>query len=144
MSMLATIFLAKIALTIVLWTIPPLLFPTSWLCMLGFPVVQPSIFLRLLGMAYFSLAVGYFLGWRSLQQGDYPFSTVLMGIVSNGGAFFLLAIAALQSVWKEWGDLARATMWASLMGTGLITFGLILFGPLKCAHMNKNLSQQQD
>lgn len=131
MSMLAVILVAKIALTIVLWTIPPLLFSSSWLRRFGFPVPQPLMFLRLLGLAYFSLAVGYVLGLQSLCHGIYPSQTVLIGIVSNGGAFVLLVTGVAQSVWKTWGPVAKATMWASLVGTGLITFGLILFGPLR-------------
>lgn len=131
MQILAAVLVAKITLTICLWSIPPLLFPPCWLRTLGFPVPEPRIFLRLLGMAYLSLAVGYLHGLQCLLGGVYPSDTVLVGIVSNGGAFVLLAISARQSIWKEWGFLARVIMWISLVGTGVITLGLVVFGPFR-------------
>ncbi|MBI5925176.1 MAG: hypothetical protein HY836_06215 [Aquabacterium sp.] len=130
MSHLSRIFVVKIALTALLWGGPLLLFPSSWLHWLGFPVPEPQIFLRLLGMAYLALLVGYAFGLRMSLHHGYPAGAVWVGIVSNGGAFFLLAVAAVLGVWASWGVLAQSFMWVSAIGTGCITVGLVWLGPL--------------
>jgi hypothetical protein len=129
MQALSKVFIAKIVLTISAWCIPLLLLPASVLQWLGFPVPVPTIFLRLLGMAYAALVVGYAFGLRSALRRDYPAGAVWVGIVSNGGAFLLLCIAAMQATWASWGGFARLVMWVSVAGTGLITLGLVIFGP---------------
>ena len=119
------------ALTIVAWCVPLLLFPASLLEALGFPVPEPQLFLRLLGMAYTALVVGYVAGLGSARRGEYPEATVVVGIVSNGGAFTILCIAAAMGTWSSWGSLAQLLMWGSLVGTGGITAGLVAFGPMR-------------
>ena len=132
MHALEIILVAKIALTIILWAIPTLFFSTPMLKALGFEVPHPRVFLTLYGMACVSLTVGYVLGLRSLQlHGTYPTDTIAVGIVSNGGSCAILIVAALRSVWKEWGIFARVFMWFSLVATGSITLGLVMFGPLR-------------
>jgi hypothetical protein len=131
MRALSAVLVAKITLTILLWVVPLLFFPISWLHRSGFAVPEPHLFLRLLGMAYVSLVVGYAFGLRSAWRGIYPADAVWAGIVSNGGAFLLLAISAVNDVWSSWGLLARMAMWISLAGTGAITVGLLAFGPLR-------------
>lgn len=137
MRALSTVLIGKIALTVALWVVPLLFFPTSWLHCLGFSVPEPHLFLRLLGMAYISLVVGYAFGLRSSLRGIYPAAAVWAGIVSNGGAFLLLAISAVHGVWASWGGIARMAMWSSLVATGAITIGLIALGPLQ----RKNLTR---
>jgi hypothetical protein len=131
MSSLTRILAIKITLTVAVWCIPLLLFPTSLLQTLGFPVPEPQIFLRLLGMAYTALVVGYGFGLRASSRGSYPAGVVWVGIVSNGGACLLLAMAAALGVWESWGAIARAIMWSSLLGTGAIAAGLVVFGPCR-------------
>ena len=125
---LARVFLAKIVLTFLLWCIPLLLFPASVLTSLGFPVPEPQVFLRLLGTAYVALVVGYAFALRAISRDEYPASAVWVGIVSNGGAFLILIVAAYFGAWASWGALARLFMWASLAATGAVTAALILFG----------------
>lgn len=81
-------------------------------------------------MAYTALIVGYIFGLRNAMTGIYPAEVVWVGIVSNGGACLLLTIAAIQGVWCSWSGLAQGYMWGSLIATGAITTGLIVFGPL--------------
>ena len=128
---LARVLVAKIALTVLAWCIPLLLFPASLLETLGFPVPEPRLFLRLLGVAYTALVVGYWRGLQSTRSGEYPASTVTVGIVSNGGAFGILCASAWLGTWSDWGAFAQTIMWGSLAGTGGITAGLVLFGPLR-------------
>jgi hypothetical protein len=131
MKTLSINLIIKIVLTIFVWCIPLLFFPASWLQWLGFPVPEPQIFLRLLGMAYTALVVGYCFGLRDSLRNQYPEAVVWVGVISNGGACTLLATAAVLSVWSDWGSIAQCIMWGSLIGTGLITLGLIWFGLLR-------------
>ena len=129
MRSLSRVLISKIGITIVLWFVPLLFFPVTFLERMGLPAFPSAIFLRLLGMAYGALLVGYIFGLAAARRGEYPHSTVWAGIVSNGGAFLLLAIGASQGDWADWGAPARILMWTSLAATGLIATGLIAFGP---------------
>lgn len=131
MTALARILAAKIALTLALWCVPLLLFPPAWLAALGFPLPQPLLFLRLLGMAYAALVVGYGFGLRAARRGEYPAAVVWVGIASNGGACGLLASAAAAGTWTGWGAVANGLMWCSLLATAAIAFALVVYGPLR-------------
>lgn len=133
MRNLARVLILKIGVTVALWFVPLLLIPVPVLVRLGFPAFPAPLFLRLLGMAYGALLVGYGFGLAAARRGTYPRSTVWTGIVSNGGAFLLLSIGASQGVWDAWGPPARIAMWASLAATGLVSAGLIAFGPFGAA-----------
>lgn len=123
--MLTNVLRIKIGLT-VLWAAPLLLFPKSWLVQLGLPIAEPQMpLVRLLGMAYAALLVGYLCGLRQMRQGRYPRDTVLTGIASNGGACLILAAAAIAGTWSAWGTPARWLMWASLAATAGVAVGLI-------------------
>lgn len=130
MKALSRILFIKIALTALVWCIPLLFPPGTLLQWLGFPVPEPQLFLRLLGMAYVALVVGYGFGLRDALRNQYPQAVVWLGIISNGGAFVLLIAAAISSVWADWGSIAQWIMWGSLIGTAAITLGLIWFGLL--------------
>lgn len=134
MTAITRILAFKIALTVCVWCVPLLLFPGAWLRALGFPTPEPLIFLRLLGMAYTALVVGYVFGFRSARRGVYPAEVVWVGIVSNGGAFVLLLAAALNRSWGTWGVVAQATMCGSLLGTAAIAASLVQFGPRAHRH----------
>ncbi|MEO8001395.1 MAG: hypothetical protein ABI644_05925 [Arenimonas sp.] len=130
MKALSRVLLVKILLTIVIWCIPLLFFPAAWLQILGFPVPEPQIFLRLLGMAYTALVVGYCFGLRDAMRNRYPHAVVWVGVISNGGAFVLLLVAAISSTWAGWGTIAQWIMWCSLVGTGAISSSLVFYGLL--------------
>ena len=126
---LRRVLAAKIAITVLAWAIPLLLFPADLLVFLGFPSPHPEIFLRLLGTAYCALVVGYVLGFNKTKANKYPVEAVWVGIASNGGATFILAIAAMMGAWSNWGAFAQIYMWFSLLSVALISFGLVMFGP---------------
>ncbi len=130
---LSQVLVAKIVLTVSAWCVPLLLFPAPLLERLGFPVPEPTLFLRLLGVAYTALVVGYGFGLHASRRGEYPTGVVWVGIVSNGGACVLLCGAALLGAWADWGAFARLVMWGSLVGTGGITAGLVAYGPCRPA-----------
>ena len=133
MNHLSKVLVAKSSITILLWCLPLLLFPTELLKRLGIVDPGPQIFLKLLGMAYLALAAGYVFGLRDLRNGIYPAGVVSVGIISNGGAFAILTVAALFNTWEAWGAFAQWFMWASLVSTGAITTGLVVYGPLYLA-----------
>ena len=128
---LSWVLSAKILLTLFGWCLPLLLIPADSLRAWGFPVPEPILFLRLLGMAYLALLLAYSAGLLQLWRGQYPASTVWVGLLSNAGACGILAGAAWRGSWSGWGEAAQWLMWASLLATALITVGLLLFGPLR-------------
>ena len=143
MNGLSKVLAIKIIVTITMWGIPLLFFPSSLLNWLGFPVPEPQLFLRLLGMAYWALVVGYSFGLRAALQGIYPNGVVWVGIVSNGGAFLLLLIGAFLGVWQSWGSIAQTIMWSSVLVTCGITAGLVALGPLS-AHTSLSSKESKN
>ncbi len=128
MTGLRRVLLAKIAITILAWALPLLALPVSVLVGLGFPTPEPAVFLRLLGIAYSALVVGYVLGLNKAGKNEFPLETVWVGIVSNGGATLVLAVAAFLGVWSDWGLIARIYMWSSLAAVLALTAGLVTTG----------------
>jgi hypothetical protein len=125
---LVIVFASKIGITVFLWCIPLLLFPEWLLTKLGFPPLKPLLFIRLLGMAYLALVVGYFYGLKTAALGGHPREIATVGLVSNAGAFFILSAFGLRGSWSAWGGGARAAMWLSVLATAGISAGLIAFG----------------
>lgn len=116
----------KIIVTAVLWCIPLLAFPAKWFDDIGYPgEPNPMLFVRLLGVAYLALGVGYVRGLRELNCGGTAEHAVAVGIVSNGLACLVLLIYLVRGEFTDWGVWARAHIWASIAATGLVTLGLL-------------------
>lgn len=131
MRALTLLLKIKVGLTVLAWCLPLLLLPAGALVWLGFPSEAPMIFLRLLAMAYLALVVGYLLGLAQLRCGVYPWATVWVGIVSNGGACALLTIASVSGDYSNWGVFARVFMNLSAWAAGFITVGLAVLASLQ-------------
>ena len=131
MNALTVTLIIKILFTLILWSGPLLLLSSENFIQLGFPVMMPDIYLKLLGWAYLTLVVAYCIGLRDAIKGIVPLSTIWIGIISNGGASFLLLIYGLWGAWNTWGSLAQTFMWGSMIVTGVITLALIWFGLIK-------------
>jgi hypothetical protein len=135
MKNLSKIVLAKIVITAAFWVVPLLLLPHSLLTELGVGVengtrsdLEPiRVFMKLLGMAYVALLVSYVFGYLALREKIYPRGMVWTGIVSNAGACALLLLHA--SAWSRWDNYAPWLMWASVLATGFVAIGLVVFGP---------------
>ena len=123
MRLLKATLILKILLTIA-WSASLLFLSETQFERLGMP--EPILFTRLLGAAFLALLVGYLLGLRELRLGKTPFNTMLVGIISNGLACVILLCYGLQGEWSEWGEVARYSLWASTIFTGLITGLLII------------------
>ena len=126
--MLTRVFAAKIALTLLFWCVPLLLFPPAHIEWVGFPPQDSYLFLRLLGWSYLALCVGYAFGLRAARDGERAMGPIWTGIVSNGGASVLLIVFGIGGAWSSWGAPAQALMWGSALATGLIALGLVVYG----------------
>lgn len=118
----------KLALTVALWAGPLVAAPVPALLALGFPRPEPLLFVRLLGVAYAALAVGYALGLRDARRGLHPEAAVWVGVASNGAAAVVLGLGAAGGAWTGWGAPAQAYMWGSLVATTAVTAGLVWWG----------------
>src|SRR5687767_6867942 len=103
MNRLSQVLVLKISATMLFWCLPLILFPASFLAILGVPEQPTYLFVRLLGWAYLALCVGYAFGLRESLQGNRPAGPVWMGIVSNGAACVCLAWFGAVGTWSRWG-----------------------------------------
>ena len=129
MSAISLILTAKIMVTVVLVTGLFLLLPRHRLeTMTGVSAASATLF-RLYGMAATALLVGYGVGlWQSMN-GAFPWTAVLMGIVSNVGAAGILAFAPAASsraFATVFGVIGLLLVWAALRPTAAIQ--PVLFG----------------
>ena len=129
MKQLGITLKVKMWLTALLWCAPLLVFPSSIYELLGFVELGPLVFIRLLGVAYLSLLAGYYLGYKDLVAGIYPSNTVIVGLISNFGAFVMLLGFGVLGSWSHWGLMAKCYMWLSLLATGSISLSLYVYGP---------------
>ncbi len=118
--------LVKIVLTF-FWALGALLARPSLFETLGFPTPELLVFVRLLGMAYAALLVGYILAYRSLRRTgmtEAVWSTVWVGFASNGGAALILITEGVLGAYALWGVAARVIMWLSAVLTASIAVSL--------------------
>ena len=92
------------------------------------------MFLRLLGLAYVALCVGYGMGFDvSLRthNSEILAAPVYVGLVSNGGAFVLLAGYGVTGTWNDWHAVVQFILWSSVVATAAITAGLYRYGAVE-------------
>lgn len=124
-TFLAWVLRVKIAATLLLWALPALLISPECFEQFGFPEPKPILWVRLMGMAFTSLALGYWHGLQALRQGIFPLGTVQVGILSNGGACALLLTALLGTDLEGWTRGAVPYLWLSAGLTSAITVSLL-------------------
>lgn len=90
MSLLIIIIAIKFIVTLVLVAIPFLMFPMEKLDKISGMAAKSNTFYRLYGVAMVALLIGYVSGIPLINHGIFPWSVVIMGIVSNGGVALLL------------------------------------------------------
>lgn len=127
MKALKKLMFRKIAVTGLFWCIPLLAFPVSWFEAMGMPAPAPLMFVRLLGVAYFALLVGYYMALKGLEKGENPKAIVYMGIASNGLTGIVLLFFGLSGTWSSWGAAAQWFMWLSALGAMAVTVSLLRF-----------------
>ncbi|MEM9371504.1 MAG: hypothetical protein AAGA26_10135, partial [Pseudomonadota bacterium] len=96
MTVLGLVLIVKIIVTVFGVVLPFLAFSPEFVERLTGWRVEP-VLLRLYGIAIAALLVGYGYGLMEVLGGWYPDGTVMMGLVSNGGA-----TAALLALGQGW------------------------------------------
>jgi protein-S-isoprenylcysteine O-methyltransferase Ste14 len=124
MKGLKGLFIRKIAITAVFLCVPLLFFPSSLFEALGIPAPQPLMFVRLLGVAYLALIVGYYSGIKALDNNRSPIFAIDMGLVSNGLAGLVFFYFGITGGWSGWSIGAQIYMWLLLAGAVMITLNL--------------------
>jgi hypothetical protein len=125
---LSRVFVFKIAATVLVWCLPLILLPASWIEAVGFPKQETYMFVRMLGWAYLALCVGYGFGLKASLAGKRALGPIWVGIVSNGGACIYLSFYGAVGTWVSWGGLVRFLGWGSVAAAFVITLGLFVFG----------------
>lgn len=124
MKGLRGLFIRKIAITAIFLCLPLLFFPASLFIWCGIPAPEPMIFVRLLGVAYLALLLGYYGGLKSIDSNQIPISAINMGLVSNGGGAMVFVYFGLIGSWSSWGSGARIYMWLLTVGAGMMAYSL--------------------
>lgn len=93
MELLIIVLGAKIAVTVFAWALPMLFAPKL---ISGRDDAASILTQRLLGMAYLALAVMYGFGLQEALEGQIPNSTIIVGLVSNGGGALLTSAALIK------------------------------------------------
>ena len=124
MRALRGLLIRKIVITAIFLCIPLLFFPASLFEAMGIPVSQPLMFIRLLGVAYLALIVGYYEGIRALNRHQSPLFAINMGLMSNGLAFLVFLYFGVSGEWDDWGLGAEIYMWLLSFGALIITVNL--------------------
>jgi predicted enzyme related to lactoylglutathione lyase len=128
--MLSIVYVVKIAVTLVFWSLPLILLSPACLECIGFPRQTSYMFVRLLGWAFLVLCIGYAFGLKASLRGERDLSSIYAGIVSNAGSSIWLAYFGASGAWATWSETARVSMWASAGVTAFIAAGLVIFGVL--------------
>ncbi len=126
MKGLSFLLATKIVVTFFSWALPLIFFSEKFFLLFG-PVPQPILFIRLLGVAYLALVVGYSWGWVKSRQGEKVDEILWVGAVSNGGAFLTLSLNHYLEGWAEWTTLGQAYLWYSLVATLLLAVSFLFF-----------------
>ena len=90
MTLLALLFTIKVAVTALMVCGPFLFFSREKLSAVLQFAVTNSILFRLYGVAILALLVSYGFGIVQTFYGEFPWSSVIVGIVSNAGATIVL------------------------------------------------------
>ena len=90
MSPLSILLLIKIATTGLGVALPFLFMSKTQLEKITNIHASSPLFFRLYGMAILALLVGYGFGIQQSESGHFPWGVVSMGLISNGGAAYLL------------------------------------------------------
>jgi hypothetical protein len=117
---LRRVLFLKVLITIFVWGLPALLGPQSLLALLGVPIPEDPIYLRLFGGACTAWGVAYAYAYRD------PVRNVAMlkaGLVDNALPTLVIAFLGLT------GGISSAFMWTSAVLTGLFFVSFLILMP---------------
>ena len=127
MTGLVRIYFVKILLTVLVWCAPLLVLPDVVADAVGLEGAATPFLLRLLGLAYLALCVGYAFGLQAAWVGQRRHGPLWAGIVSNGGAAVLLGWVVVSGTHAPWPWQAQAVVFLSAAAAALIALGLFWY-----------------
>lgn len=123
MSFLILILTFKIIISLAVVVFPALFRPVESLNK-GFGTNLPDPYLfRLYGVAILALLIGYGYGIHLAYLGQYPWGIVMIGLVSNGGAVFVMLKLSSWSRQSKGICLFGGIFIALLIATGIELYG---------------------
>ena len=117
---LKNILIVKVALILLVWGLPSLIAPMSFLQRLGVPTPDDPIFLRLFGAVVIAFGVAY---WYAFKDPIHNIAILKAGIVDNG----LATLVTLSFI--VFYDLRSIIMWISAPLTLFFFISFILLMP---------------
>ena len=117
---LRRVLFAKALLTLFVWGLPALLGPLSLLALLGVPIPEDPIYLRLFGGACTAFGVAY---WLAYQDPVRNVAIVKAGLADNGLITLVILFLGLT------GRMSSAFIWLSGLLTGLFFLLFLLLMP---------------
>ncbi len=116
------ILVVKVALILLVWGLPSLLAPMSFLQRLGVPTPDDPLFLRLFGAVVVAFGVAY---WYAYKDPIHNIAILKAGVVDNG----LVTLVILFFI--AFYDLRSVLMWVSALLTFILFISFILLMPRK-------------
>ena len=127
MKELRRLLINKIGVTAMGLCIPLILFPRSFFA--DFDVsADGMLFVRLLGVAYAALCVGYYGGIQLLEDQQAVRYVIYMGLVSNGFAGLIFLIYGVTGRWTSYAIGMQIYLWLLVAGAFYMTFRLFYLG----------------
>jgi hypothetical protein len=117
---LRRVLFVKTLITIVVWGLPALLGPLSLLSMLGVPIPEDPIYLRLFGGAATAWGVAYWFAYREPLRNV---AIIRAGLVDNALPTLVIAILGLA------GRVSSAFIWVSGAATALFFLAFLVLMP---------------
>ena len=127
MQKLKRLLINKIGVTAIGLSVPLLLFPRRFFS--DFDVsADAMLFVRLLGVAYAALCVGYYGGIQLLDDKAALRYVIYMGLVSNGLAGLVFLIYGLMGRWSAYAIGLQVYLWLLVAGAFYMTLRLFYLG----------------
>jgi hypothetical protein len=117
---LRRVLLVKVLITVLVWGLPALLAPLSFLAILRVPIPADPIYLRLFGGAATAWAVAY---WYAYKDPVRNVGILKAGLVDNALPTLVILFMGLA------GGVSSAFIWVSGVLTGLFLLSFLLLMP---------------
>jgi hypothetical protein len=120
LAWLRRVLFVKVVVTIAVWGLPALLGPLSLLAVLGVPIPEDPIYLRLFGGAATAWGVAY---WYAYRDPERNVAMLKAGLVDNALPTLLIIILGVL------GRINSVFLWLSALLTGFFFLAFLLLMP---------------
>jgi hypothetical protein len=120
LAWLRRVLFVKVVVTIAVWGLPALLGPLSLLAVLGVPIPEDPIYLRLFGGAATAWGVAY---WYAYRDPERNVAMLKAGLVDNALPTLLIIILGML------GRINSVFLWLSALLTGFFFLAFLLLMP---------------